>query len=459
MKKYNILKSRIIIFTTLLVMFQLQSCESIVDVNSPDNQINKDNIFKDLSTTKSALTHLYIKVRDTPMFNKSNTGISYSLDLYTDNLQFLGVSQNNFYLNSIEASNNETAQWWNTSYMDIYAINAFISGLSQSDYIAQKDKQQLLGEAYTLRALYYQHLAQLYGDIPYTQTTDYKYNTVIGKTPYNEVLQQIEKDLLWAYENLDYSFRSSERIYINKTVVELLLSNNYLLQKRYDKAELYSKAIIENSNYKLENEINKVFKKTATSTLWQLSPNLLTSATPEASVYQLKTITANTVAASKELIDKFSKNDLRYQNWLKKTTLNNQEFHQIYKYKNDTNNTDELSIFFRLEEAYFNLSLSLALQGKVDKAIDILNTIKQKRGISPLSNSIDTNTFIKEYLQESSREFFTESGRRFFDLKLTGNLFELSKTKPNWKVYHSLFPIPEKQLLINKNLLPNNTGY
>ncbi|MEC4115144.1 RagB/SusD family nutrient uptake outer membrane protein [Myroides pelagicus] len=459
MKTNHIIKSRLVILTITLILFFLQSCESMIEVSPPDNQINKENIFKDISTTKSALTHLYIKVRDTPMLNKSNTGSSYSLDLYTDQLEFIGLSQNNFYLNSIEASSNETAQWWNTSYMDIYAINAFIIGLSESTYITDKDKKQFLGEAYALRALYYQNLALLFGDIPYTISTDYKYNTTITKTPYSKVLELIEKDLLLAYNNLDNSFRSSERFYINKPVVELLLSYNYLLQKKYDQAEFYSSAVIENNNYKLEDNINKVFKKTATSTLWQLSPDLLTSSTPEANVYQIKTITANTVTASKELINLFAKEDLRYLNWFEKVTINNNLLHQIYKYKNTVNNTDELSIYYRLEEAYFNLSLALALQNKIDRAVDILNVIRQKRGIAPINQTVDQSTFIKEYLNESAREFFTEKGRRFFDLKLTDNLGELIKVKPNWKTHHNLFPIPEKQIQINKNLLPNNIGY
>ncbi|MTG98533.1 RagB/SusD family nutrient uptake outer membrane protein, partial [Myroides sp. BIT-d1] len=72
-------------------------------------------------------------------------------------------------------------------------------------------KKTLLGEAYTLRALYYQNLVQLYGDIPYTTSTDYKSNTTISKKPYQVVLVDIEQDLLLALDYLTYSFRSPDK--------------------------------------------------------------------------------------------------------------------------------------------------------------------------------------------------------------------------------------------------------
>ncbi|MCC9043582.1 RagB/SusD family nutrient uptake outer membrane protein [Myroides sp. M-43] len=459
MKNIFFLKTSSLFVCIISVCVIFISCDDIVDVDPPNNQINQKDVFKDIATTKSALSMLYSKVRDTPLFSRGNPGLNHSLSLYTDQLEFIGTKPNMYYLNTLEASSHEITQWWNNTYFDIYAINNFINGLNESSYIKQADKTQLLAEAYTLRALYYQTLVQLFGDIPYTVSTDYKYNTTIGKTSYQEVLLLIEKDLLLAYQNLDYTSRSNQRFYINKTVAELLLSYNYLLQKQYDKAELYSKAIIDNSNYSLEDDLNKVFKKDAKSTLWQLSPNLNTAVTQEANLYQIKTIGVNTVAADNNLLKLFAANDLRYKNWLQKATINNRELHQIFKYKNTANNTDEVSIFYRVEEAYFNLSLALALQNKTDKATSILNQIRQKRGLNSLNTSMDQTSFIKEYLDESSREFFTENGRRFFDLKLTNRLGDLNKNKPNWKDNHNLFPIPERQLQINKNLLPQNAGY
>ena len=50
-------------------------------------------------------------------------------------------------------------------------------------------------------------------------------------------------------------------------------------------------------------------------------------------------------------------------------------------------------------------------------------------------------------------------GKRFFDLKRAGKLNELLPAKPNWKPFHQLWPVPQKELLLNPAMNPQNTGY
>lgn len=268
-KKY--LKLNFVVF--ILLTLPLLSCESLIEIDSPNNKIDRSDVYQDIATAKSALSYLYTRTRDNSLIGKSVSGLSFSLSLYTDELDFYGTTPNNFYFNNIQANNDTMGKWWDQTYKDIYSINAFIEGVTASDKLSQEDKKHLLAEALVLRALFYQLLVQLYGDIPYTTTTDYVYNTTIGKTKPKRVLLEIEKDLLSAVENLEYTYRSTQRIYINKAVAELLLTENYLLQKRFDKAEFYSQRILNNNLYTIESDLNKVFKNTAKSTLWQISPN------------------------------------------------------------------------------------------------------------------------------------------------------------------------------------------
>lgn len=443
----------------LLINLILISCDQLVDVDLPDNKVNQQDVFKNVSSVKSALSQLYTNVRDKNFITKNTNGISHGLSLYTDELNYVGTSTNNFYVNSIQPNSQETANWWNSAYQNIYQINAFIEGLTQSQYIEQQLKEPFLGEAYTLRALHYHYLTQLYGDIPYTLTTDYKFNTNINKTPYNQVLLEVEKDLLIAHQYLTYEYRSTNKFHINKAIVELLLAENYLLQKRFDLAQQYCQNILNNKLYQIESDLNNTFKKTSKSTLWQLSPHLETNITPEANAYIFTALSANTTAISTELINKFDPEDLRLKNWIKSTTVNNTKFLTAFKYKNKTNNTDEYSIFYRIEHVYFIYIESLFFQNKRLQAITELNKIRQTRGVKPIDTALSSDEFEQVFLDESQREFFTETGQRFFTLKRFEKLNQLKSTKTNWLDYHQLFPIPEKQLLINKNLNPNNHGY
>ncbi len=63
-------------------------------------------------------------------------------------------------------------------------------------------------------------------------------------------------------------------------------------------------------------------------------------------------------------------------------------------------------------------------------------------------------------LEERRKEFFTEQGHRWLDLKRTGTADAvLSVKKPGWDSKDVLWPLPENELLLNGNLLPQNTGY
>ncbi len=456
MKISNATFRLISIFILIILSSTLISCESMIEVDLPNNKLTKHDVFKDEPTAKAALNYLYSKLYNTNFLSKGPTGISYNLSLYTDELTHLTNSIDPFYSNSVNDNTPINTGWWNSSYQDIYSINAFIESTTNSSTLSENVKKRLTAEALTIRAIYYQYLTQLFGAIPYVIITDYNFNSSIGKTSSEKILEQTEIDLLEAIEHLDVSYNTNDRVNINKYTAMLILAQNYLLQNKYDLAEFYSDEIIKSPLYKLE-DIANVFKKESMGTL--LYVNTLNVPTLEASLYQFQTLSSTAAEISPSLYNLFENNDLRKQHWILPFTINNQDYNQVFKYKNRLNNTDEFSILYRLEEAYFIRCEALINQQKVPEAIDLLNIIRNKRGLVNLPNTLNQNEYITELLNELSREFFTESGHRFFSLKRFEKLNNLSHFKPNWQVYHNLFPLPESELKINTNLLPNNPGY
>lgn len=446
-----------------ILCLSLTACEELVDIDLPSNQLNTENIFSDPYNTKLALSNLYSNLRETPLF-QGGTGLNYDSGKYTDELESF-QQEDYIYLNSINAASSPTHRYWDQSYSNLHQVNAFIEGVSASTAVEENTKNTYLGEAYLLRALYYHYLSQLYGDLPYITTTDYKTNSRIGKTPYLQVLDLVEKDLKVALDFLENNYRHADRIYPNKAVAELLLAKNYLLQKRYDLAEIYTQNILDNPLYTLETDLNKVFKKDARSTLWQMSPNEIGppyTETYEAIYFIFTPYTFPflvNVALSPTLLSSFTNNDLRLQHWIKTYSDGTTTYSHAYKYKNTNNNTDEFSIRFRLEEAYFIKSEALAYQENVSEAVDVLNEIKTRRGLTALPNTLSKTDFISELLSEYQREFFTEGAHRFLDLKRNNRLQVLETAKPNWEIKHALLPIPETEILMNENLKPQNHGY
>jgi hypothetical protein len=60
-------------------------------------------------------------------------------------------------------------------------------------------------------------------------------------------------------------------------------------------------------------------------------------------------------------------------------------------------------------------------------------------------------------------ELFTEMSDRWFNLKRTGRADAVfgveTEKKSTWQSFQVLYPIPQTELTVNPNLLPNNTGY
>lgn len=442
----------------LIVTIQVfQSCENTIEIDLPTDQTNTESVFKDKRGATSALANLYINLRENSIFSGTSQAIGTSLGLYTDELELLSTSTStdNFllYNNSLDPTKYVISNLWNTSYSHIYAINSFISGVTNSNGITTEDKDIFIRQALLLRAMYYQALAQIFGDIPYTTSTDYKANTKIVKTAVLEVFKLIEQDLLKALETSSYNDGTINKYYPNKAVVELLLAKNYLLQKKYENAEIYAKQVIDNPLYNLEIDLTKTFKNDSRGTLWQMPNSDPTAGTYEANTY-IPRSNSTGYKISKTLLNSFDDNDLRKELW----TNDFQHTGRIYpyKYKNKLNNSDECSILFRIEEAYFILSEALIYQNQEKQAIPYLNKIRSKAGLFPLSNTLNKEQILQAMLKESQKEFFLEHGRRFFDLKRNNKLDILKSTKPNWQDKYALFPYPEKEILINPNLHPQN---
>jgi len=440
------------------------SCEKMIDVDLPQNQIPSEQVFEDVQTADAALAALYSGLWDNSPLAGDQTG--KLLGTYTDDLSYYATTSTNgildLYQNTHTDSNAAVYAYWASAYQKIYMANAIIEGVEKSHLLPTADRNRLKGEALLIRSILFFYLQQIYGDIPLPTTTDYNINKSLPKKGSNEVLVTIEADLNAVIPLISDGYRNAERIYPNKKVAELMLAKVYMAQGtsvKWAEAENILKNIIQSPLYTFQNDIAKVFTKTGTHILWQLKPKNPGDAVKEASIYYFTGAAPSSFALSLDLVNAFPANDLRKQNWMAPVTVNGNTWYRAEKYKNRSNNTTEYSIVFRLEEVYLLLAEALVQQDKLTEALPYLNKTKQRAGLSAITNPVTKENMLTEILSENRREFFTEFGHRFFDLKRLGKLQALQATKPNWKDYHQVFPIPQKEILLNTNLNPQNAGY
>lgn len=452
-----------IYFLSLLGALLLVSCEDLVKVDDPADQIGSKQVFEDKQTANAALAGLYVDLRDQSFIAGADyRSISTLAASYADDLDCYHNDQNgvmDIYLNQQLVTNSIISSIWNTAYELIYTANAIIFGTDNSTALADEDKSQIKGEALLVRSMIYFNLQQFFGDIPYTTSLDYEYNRNLSKTDASAVLELLKLDLEDAISLLTDDYRDAERIYPNRKVAELMLAKVYLTEQEYGQAEQLAAGILQSPLYQFQTDINEVFHKSGSHILWQLKPENSGDATMEAGFYYFNNAAPYAYALTQDLVSSFADNDLRKQDWMIPVSFNDESWYRPYKYKNSSgDNTNEYSVVFRLDEVYFILAEALTKQDRADEALPYLNASRERADLAALT-SMSAEDFITELLAEKRREFFTESGYRFFDLKRLGKLDELKALKPNWEDFKSLWPLPQNELLLNANLYPQNPGY
>jgi hypothetical protein len=459
--KIKLMRMGFVIIIFFFSIILLTACENFVESDVPPSQLPGVTVFEDVSTANSAMVHIYSRLQSNTLVTGSSSGISNLMASYADELQYNGSTavEHAFAQNNVLPSNTTNATIWNNSYNLIYATNAIIEGLEQSTHLSEADKDRLTGEALFLRSYIHFYLNQLYGGIPYVTQTDYTINTSLPRTDTASLYTLLLADLDHARNLLPEAYTGIDRLRANRSVATALKARIALYSEQWELASQSAQEIINNPLYTFVTVPSRVFLRNSSGTLWQLMPAIVGANTPEAQTF----ITASSPlrALSSQLIAAFEPNDARLANWTATRTNSAATWRYAYKYKinNNSGTSQEYSIQLRIEEMLLIQAEAQARLGKLDQAVALLTPIRSRAGLLPITVS-DQPQVLQAILHERQVEFFTEHGHRFFDLKRFGRADAiLNPIKPGWESSDELLPVPERELLLNPKLLPQNQGY
>lgn len=449
-------------YVILAMCLSICSCNNFLDVDLPSSQLTAKSVFEDNATADAAMAGVYVKMRTAGLLAGGVSAMSCSMGWYSDELEYYQPSTtNNFYNNSLFDGDVRVNDIWNQSFNQIYGANLVIEGLSSTNSIAVKDKNQLKGEALFVRAFLHSLLLNIFGNIPYITSTDYVKNSTVSRLSSDKVYEYIANDLNQAIELLSENYTSNERTRPNSSTAKALLARIYLYQKKYTEASNSASAVINNPLYKWENNLEKIFLKTSSTTIWQFIPNTAGANTSEGALYIFTAGPPSLVGLRTDFINAFELNDKRKTFWTTRITNGISSWYCASKYKqaSTTPTSTEYSIIFRLAEQYLIRAEARAYQGDLTGAKEDLNLIRNTAGLSN-TLAISTEEITADILNQRRFELFTEFGHRFFDLKRTGKLNKtMSVLKPGWNSDDALWPIPVLELNANPNLKPQNPGY
>lgn len=450
MKKY---------FLVLIVVWAIlvTSCKKYLDVPTPADQVLSVNVFSSDEKAEAAVLGIYGN-----MINGSPSIMNFLTTIYgglsSDEILRFNPSlvYQEFMSNDLTATNPQIRNIWSSAYKSIYYANAVLDGLEKSIHLSNGVKKRLTGECKIVRAYCYFYLVSLFGPVPIAEGPDYSINSSLHRNSVNEVYEFMSQDLNEASEVLGEAFLNGERSRPNRWAAKALLARVYLYKGEWILASQFATDLIGSGVFTPLEDPSNVFLKNSKEAIWQLAPTI--GLLPETK--QLRPIGQRPqVYIRNTIMSGIEPGDMRKLRWIDSVIYQGVIYHYPSKYKNASNVVTEYYMILRLGEQYLIRAEARVRMGDLNGAIDDINTIRVRAGLSALPYSLNEDEILGAVLKERSIEFLSEWAHRWLDLKRLGMSMEiLGPLKPTLAGDDLLYPIPSDEILSNY-YLTQNPGY
>ncbi|MFN8207583.1 MAG: RagB/SusD family nutrient uptake outer membrane protein [Bacteroidales bacterium] len=493
----------ILIFTALV---GLQSCELEYD---PTDQITPEKLVNMPGGLQNIANGNYSMLKDVLTFNGvQNQNYSYMRQYFfltefaSDNVTCGQVTTDPFYLSfsrQLTPSQENTSYFWYVSYKIISATNTIINVYERGE-LAQKTPAnlQLVGENYFMRAFAHFNLLNLFAkqyavdpdaDGIVIRSSDEE-PTLKARSSVKEVYNFILDDLKKA-SSLMAPGTMRGKAYASNWAAKALLSRVYLYMNEPDSVLKYAGEVIENGPYSIEADYPNYFRNAPTSleTIWCVQYTIADDLKKFGSIASMYYSDGNSgwgeeyaSDSYRELVEEFLE-DTRNQyvvplsdgmGGVQQKTGTGIKIYYVSKFSfQDGSPTLSSPAMLRISEIYLNRAEANALKGNNALALDDLDAIREKRGLSgaALYDGVVPGgmTLLETVLKERRLELAFE-GHRTFDLyrhKLDLNRSywgyhlpglkesDVDYTKPapenivSWSDPRNIYYIPEYETRIN----------
>ncbi len=243
MKKFNIIY-------LICLNFVLCSCEDLL-IEDPVSLATAEGHYTTEKGIEDGLKAAYTTLRS---FYGQQDGFFLTVtgtDIFTNG--FGGIANNphiNNYSPNFLGTSGTVTNIWNQLYIGVNQCNTIIERAPEIDGLSDEKKSEIIGEARFLRALYYFHLVQQFGDIHFSLEETIGVETEANKTSpeiiYNE---GILPDLEFAVANLPTVASEYGRAY--RPAAEALLARVQLTIGNWAEAETLSAKVINDYSFGL----------------------------------------------------------------------------------------------------------------------------------------------------------------------------------------------------------------
>ncbi len=449
----------------------LASCDDLLET-SPSTEVDPDTAQESVDGIEAIMTSVYNRLQSQWRYGRE---ITLGPDVLADNAAQHPVTSGRYDGMSVNSPGSHIS-FWNTGYLTINEANYVIEGADQVEDAGEETRQRLRGEALFQRGFVYFDFARTYGYEPDREVDGWTQSAIIRTEPTRdvgdadlrsrstneEVYSQALEDLEEAVDLLEGIDRGV--FFANYAGGHALLArlNLYLenWQDAVDHAEIAlaetgAELLTDESDFADSNPFDQVPNPESIMEL-NIDPVEESLGSNVGLCPYTNPTHWHDVMPSQDLIEVFDEEDYRLN------LIGEADDGHPYSRKWDcsTGAFDDNVPLVRVPEMYLIMAEAHAELGQWEDAHDALNTLREARGLDPVSGYNDAESFIvDEVFPERRRELHFE-GHRFYDLKRRAMDIPKQEDLPDlpYDDYRVLSYIPSGEVDNNPNL-DNNPGY
>ncbi len=468
------MKTKFTIFYLFAISILLMACDDYLDIKPkgeiiPETAVEYERLLNSYSILVASKTYPIYMTDDAYIPEKKAENRILGLDQIEDYVKNLYTFQSEVF------SEATPDKLWNDSYNRIYTYNTIVLNVLDATKATEAEKQAIRAEALVGRALDYLFLINAYAKhydaqtaesdlgVPLVLDNDINKNN-LKRATVKEVYDQIEKDLIQAIEYLPENFKNTA-FRASKSAALGILARMYLYQGNYEKALENANAVLNKNNVLLDlKQYNIVEGKMSLGRIdvptGEFSPeNIYLRYAPRVFA------PSGSVFVSKDLQRLYDKeNDKRFLLYITDKPyypyyppLNNEYAWLPYLRNNMAITTPEM---------YLTAAECEARIGSKDRAVELINTLRDNRIIDNVPLAVDSKEdALVKVLEERRRELTMLGFTRLIDLKRLNKELRFAKTithtvgtetytlEPNSPKY--VLPIPREAIRFNPNMEQN----
>lgn len=472
------MKKTLYILAAALVTLSLPACEGFLD-EQPVSEVPADQMWQTSRDAKAGVNQIYGYFRTAMRENYFYWGEFRSDDF--EHGASSAADQQRVIDNQLTTDHRCTR--WTDLYKVINQANLCIKYIGGIDTPSVAERNDLLGQAYGMRALAYLYAVRVWGDVPLFTDPNEKYSEAIyrERTDMEYILREVIVEDAKRAETLIDRTKNKERKRISVYGAWAILADAYMWLGEYNLADqtiekmkadptfmafepgidTWKKMFSEELNGKASDNTPENDDYSTKEFIFVVHFNMDEVGTNGFSyMYQWFTGSGNRAAVvSERLRDKYEQGDLRFPI----VTKEYQAGWELRKYisgdiSSTLNKTCQVAYpIYRYSDMLLLQAEALARLSKWEEALDLVKLIRTRAGLeTPSAADFGTEEELVDYILDERQRELVGEGRRWFDLVRTGR----------WKtVMHpinglseegnELFPIHFSHLDQNRKLTQN----